>query len=54
MDRAKAAVERCQIEYSIDPASKTLHGIMRGKSGMIVQENRTVTIKFDEAGGGIG
>jgi hypothetical protein len=48
--RAKAVVEGCRMEYSIDPASKTLHGIVRGKSGIMTRESRTVTIEFDEAG----
>jgi hypothetical protein len=50
MERAKAVVEGCRMEYSIDPASKTLHGIVHGKSGVMTRESRTVTIKFDDVG----
>ena len=50
MESAKAVVEGCRMEYSIDPTSKTLHGIVRSKSGITVRESRVVTVKFDEAG----
>lgn len=47
---AETIVKRCGIEYSIDESSRHLRGISRGKPGGMVQESRSVIIKFDQAG----
>jgi len=47
---AETAAKSCGIDYSVDASSRTLSGISRGKAGGIVQESRSLIIKFDLVG----
>ena len=47
MKDAESAVNRCGVEYYIDPTSNALRGVKRGMTRGLVQESRVVTIKFD-------